>query len=65
MRPNRNTLKNIKEVKKESISVDYFYHACKDRFKLSKLSEGDRGLKKIIKDRNIHRPGLALAGYTG
>lgn len=58
-------IQNVQEIKKESITVEYFYHASKDRFKLSKISEGDAGLKKIIKDRNINRPGLALAGYTG
>jgi HPr kinase/phosphorylase len=58
-------IKNVQEIKKESITVDYFYQACKDRFKLSKISEGNTGLNKIIRDRNINRPGLALAGYTG
>jgi len=58
------TLKNVQEIKKESISVEYFYHACKDRFKLSKLSQGLIGFKNLIKDRNVHRPGLALAGFT-
>jgi HPr kinase/phosphorylase len=57
-------LTNIREVKKESITVEYFYNVCKERFKLSKLSVGDIGLDRIIKDRNIHRPGLPLAGYT-
>lgn len=59
------SIQNVQEIKKESISVEYFYQACKNRFKLSKLTEGDIGFNKIIKDRNIHRPGLALAGYTG
>ncbi len=58
------TLKDVQEVVKESITVEYFFNACKERFKLSKLSEGTDGFEKIIKDRNIHRPGLALAGYT-
>jgi len=59
------TLKDVQEVKKESITVEYFYNACKERFKLSKLSEEIDGLDKIIiKDSHIHRPGLALAGYT-
>jgi len=57
-------LKNIEEVKKEQITVDFFYHAAKDRFKLAKISEGDKGLERIIRDQHIHRPGLALAGYT-
>jgi HPr kinase/phosphorylase len=64
MKKSENPLKNLQEVKKESISVEYFYHACKDRFKLFKVSEGDIGFKNVIKDRNIHRPGLALAGFT-
>lgn len=63
--PSLNIIKNVQEIKKESITVDYFYQACRDRFKLSKLSEDTVGLNKIIKDRNINRPGLALAGYTG
>jgi HPr kinase/phosphorylase len=58
------SIQNVQEIKKESISVEYFYQACKNRFKLSKLTEGDIGFNKIIRDRNIHRPGLALAGYT-
>jgi HPr kinase/phosphorylase len=58
-------LKNVQEVKKESITVDFFYNAAKDRFKLTKLTDGDKGLDGIIRDPHIHRPGLALAGYTG
>ena len=58
-------IKNVQEIKKESITVDYFFQACKDRFKLSKLSHSKIGLDRIIRDRNINRPGLALAGYTG
>jgi HPr kinase/phosphorylase len=57
-------LRNIQEIKKESITVEYFYQACQKNFKLSKLTKGELGLEKIIKDRNIHRPGLALAGFT-
>jgi HPr kinase/phosphorylase len=57
-------LKNIEEIRKEKITVDFFYHAAKDRFKLTKISEGDIGLDKIIRDQHINRPGLALAGYT-
>jgi HPr kinase/phosphorylase len=58
-------LKNVQEVKKESITVGFFYNAAKERFKLTKLTEGDTCLDGIIKDPHIHRPGLALAGYTG
>lgn len=56
---------NLAEIKKESITVEYFYQACKDRFKLEKAIKDTTGLDRIIKDRSIHRPGLALAGYTG
>jgi HPr kinase/phosphorylase len=58
------TLKNVQEIKKESISVEYFFHACKDRFNLSKLSPGEIGFKNAIKERNVNRPGMALAGFT-
>lgn len=58
------TLKDVKEIKKESITIEYFYQACKDRFQLSTIFEGAVGFDRIIRDRNIHRPGLALAGYT-
>jgi len=64
VKPIHRALKGLQEVKKESISVAYFYKACKERFKLAKLTKGDVGLDRIIRDRNIHRPGLALAGYT-
>jgi HPr kinase/phosphorylase len=64
MKHPQKTLKDVKEIKKESISVEYFYQACRDRFKLSKLFDDDTGFDRIIRDRNIHRPGLALAGFT-
>lgn len=57
-------LRNLQEIKKESISVEYFYQACQKNFNLSKLTKGNLGFEKIIKDRSVHRPGLALAGYT-
>ena len=57
-------LKDLREIKKECITVEYFYNVCKDKFKFSKLSKGELGFERIIKDRNINRPGLALAGYT-
>ncbi len=57
-------LKNIEEIRKEKISVDFFYNAAKGRFKLSMISDPKKGLDKIIRDPHINRPGLALAGYT-
>jgi HPr kinase/phosphorylase len=54
---------NLKEIKKESITVDFFYNKCKERFRLSKVTSGEIKPSKIIVDKDIHRPGLALAGY--
>ncbi|HEY5534577.1 MAG TPA: HPr(Ser) kinase/phosphatase [Ignavibacteria bacterium] len=58
-------LKNIKEFKKESITVEFFYKENKDRFKLTKISGKDINPATIISEKDIHRPGLALAGYVG
>jgi HPr kinase/phosphorylase len=57
--------KDIKEFKKDSISVDFFYNECKDRFKLKKATSKKIPEDKIIKEKDLHRPGLALAGYVG
>ncbi len=53
--------KNI--VKKESIDVDFFYKHTKDRFNL-KLLNKKNGFNRVINDQNLHRPGLALAGFV-
>ncbi|MFA3781903.1 HPr(Ser) kinase/phosphatase [Melioribacteraceae bacterium 4301-Me] len=53
--------KNI--IKKDSINVEFFYKHTKDRFNLKLLNQKD-GLKRIINDQNLHRPGLALAGFV-
>jgi HPr kinase/phosphorylase len=52
-----------KEIKKRSITVGYLFDANKERLKLTSLT-GDAGFLKEIVDKNIHRPGLALAGYV-
>jgi HPr kinase/phosphorylase len=56
--------KDIKKIKKESISVEFFYEECRNRFKLNKLSKAPVSPDKIIREKDIHRPGLALAGYV-
>ncbi|MFI5250943.1 MAG: HPr(Ser) kinase/phosphatase [Bacteroidota bacterium] len=53
----------VKEIKKRSITVGFLYDANKERLKLTPLT-GDSGFVKEIVDKNIHRPGLALAGYV-
>lgn len=55
---------NIKELKKNTISVQFFYTECKARFKLEKVTQAEINPDKIITEKDIHRPGLALAGYV-
>lgn len=52
--------KNIS--KKESITVEFFYNRTKDKFKLKLLNE-QVGFTREIRDQNLHRPGLPLAGF--
>ncbi|MBI4535215.1 MAG: HPr kinase/phosphorylase [Ignavibacteriae bacterium] len=52
-----------KETRKKSITVGFLYEATRDRFKLALLN-GEVGFDNLIKDKNLHRPGLALAGYV-
>jgi HPr kinase/phosphorylase len=54
---------NVKETRKESISVGSLYESNKERLKLTSLT-GESGFNQPIKDKNLHRPGLALAGYV-
>src|SRR5690554_4472842 len=53
--------KNIS--RKENIRVDFFYKNISDRFGLKLLSE-EVGMDRLITDQNLHRPGLALAGFV-
>ena len=46
----------------ESIEVNSFYTKFKGNLKLS-LVAGDEGLKKVIKEKSINRPGIALSGF--
>lgn len=57
------SLINVKENRKESITVGFLYESNKERLKLTPLT-GESGFDKLIKDKNLHRPGLALAGYV-
>jgi HPr kinase/phosphorylase len=52
--------KNISQSK--SISVGYFYNTTRDKFKLKACNEGE-GYERQIPEHNLHRPGLALAGF--
>src|ERR1700741_199337 len=57
------TFRQAKETRKQSITVGFLLESNKERLQLSALT-GEIGLGKEIKDKNIHRPGLALAGYV-
>ncbi len=52
-----------RESRKKSITVGFLFETTKDRFKLRQLN-GEVGLENLIKDKNLHRPGLPLAGYV-
>ena len=57
-------VKQSKETQKNSITIGFLYERNIERLKLTSLT-GEAGFQKEIKDKNIHRPGLALAGYVG
>ncbi len=46
----------------ESISIEDFLHAFEESLKLT-LVAGEPGLKKLIRDKSINRPSIALTGY--
>lgn len=49
--------------RKESITVEFLYKNSKDIVKLQLFSD-QSGFNKKIYDQNLHRPGLALAGFV-
>src|SRR2546430_323501 len=56
-------LDNIQEIRKKSITVGFLADECRDRFQLRAMNPGV-GRDKLITDNNLHRPQLALTGYT-
>jgi len=52
-----------RETRKKSLTVGQFFRANFERFKLKTLN-GEPGFDNDITDKNLHRPGLALAGYV-
>jgi len=57
------SLENLKETSKKSITVGFMYEANKERLGLTMMN-GEVGFEHDVRDRSIHRPGLALAGYV-
>lgn len=56
-------LEKIKETQRKSITVEMLFESNKERLKLRPRNK-EVGFDKEIHDKNIHRPGLALAGYV-
>lgn len=52
-----------RETRKKSITVGFLYETCRERFKLKEMN-GESGFDNPIKNKNLNRPGLALAGYV-
>jgi HPr kinase/phosphorylase len=52
-----------KETRKKFITVGFLFESTKERFKLRSLN-GESGFDNHIRDKNLNRPGLALAGYV-
>ncbi len=58
------SLRDIKHIQKDNITVEFFYQQCKDRFHLRKITKNEIDPNRLITDKDLHRPGLALAGYV-
>ncbi len=56
-------ISNQNSFKKENITVEFFYKSTKDRFHIKLLNESV-SLDRPITEQNLHRPGLALAGFV-
>lgn len=56
-------LSTLKINSKENISVSFLYEKLKDKLKLKKIN--NVGGNNLITDKNLHRTGLAIAGYVG
>lgn len=54
---------DIREIRKENITVGFLAEECAERFALEQVN-GTVGRQKLITDPSLHRPQLALAGYT-
>ncbi len=58
-----NQFENQNLARKENISVEFFFNNAKERFDIELLSE-QVGFDRLIIEQNLHRPGLALAGFV-
>ncbi|MDA0987080.1 MAG: HPr(Ser) kinase/phosphatase [Bacteroidetes bacterium] len=58
----KNYLSSLKISRKSDVTVNFLYQNLKNRLKLKKLNNA--GGENKITDKNLHRPGLAIAGYV-
>jgi HPr kinase/phosphorylase len=56
-------LHQIKETRKESITIRFLYEGNRERLQLKSYT-GETGFDRMIRDKNVHRPQLALAGFV-
>ncbi|MFZ0456346.1 MAG: HPr(Ser) kinase/phosphatase [Ignavibacteriaceae bacterium] len=49
--------------RKDHLTVSFLYKNTREKFKI-KLYTNEEGFKKKIYEQNLHRPGLALAGFV-
>jgi HPr kinase/phosphorylase len=49
--------------RKEFINVEFLFNHCREKFGLNIFTDS-AGLDRKIYDQNLHRPGLALAGFV-
>ncbi len=54
---------DTKEIRRKDVSVGELYKTMHEKTKLQQIN-GDIGFGRLINDKNVHRPGLALAGYV-
>jgi HPr kinase/phosphorylase len=57
------TLQELKETSRDSITVGFLFESNRERLKW-RSRNGEIGFAREIRQKNIHRPGLALAGYV-
>jgi HPr kinase/phosphorylase len=53
----------ISDVVTPQVTVDQFFREYGERLEL-KLIAGEKGLRRLIREPTLNRPGLALAGHT-
>ncbi len=56
-------LDSLQEIRKKNITVGFLADECRERFQILPANE-NVGREKLITDKNLHRPQLALTGYT-